>query len=123
MLSVMLSVGSGYWAMHNNARKGWAMLGNARAVLDNAREGSGDARNRSSPTAGSVGNLDAAQMRSPCTQMHFNALPDEFWCICHHFLIFYNFWFVSPPPGGTEIVHSIFYTEISNIGGGILFNF
>ena len=78
MLSVMLIVGSGYWAMHNNARKGWAMLGNARAVLDNAREGSGDARNRSSPTAGSVGNLDAAQMRSPCTIMHFYALPDVF---------------------------------------------
>ena len=38
MLSVMLIVGSGYWAMHNNARKGWAMLGSARAVLDNARE-------------------------------------------------------------------------------------
>ena len=23
------------------------------------------------PTAGSVGNLDATQMRSPCTKMHF----------------------------------------------------
>ena len=57
-----------------------------------------------------------------CIFMHSLVYCDAFPII---FWYSKNVWFVLPPPplGGTEIVHSSFYTEIFEIGGGILFNF